>query len=41
MAGDTAQSRMLQVLEGGHFARLTDHQMELLTQWIANGLVEQ
>jgi hypothetical protein len=41
MPGDTAQSRMLQVLEGGHFARLTDHQMELLTQWIASGAVEQ
>jgi nitrate/TMAO reductase-like tetraheme cytochrome c subunit len=41
VAGDTAQSRVLQVLADGHFARLTDHQMELLTQWIADGAMEQ
>ena len=38
--GDPGQSRMLQVLGEGHFARLTDHQMELLREWIANGASE-
>jgi hypothetical protein len=30
------ESRLLEVLSDGHFARLTDHQMELLSQWITD-----
>jgi hypothetical protein len=40
IAGDPEQSRMLQVLTEGHFARVTDHQLELLTRWIRNGAPE-
>lgn len=38
--GSPTDSLMIQVLTKGHFARLTKHQMELLTQWIANGAPE-
>ena len=38
--GAPDESLMLEVLEGGHFARLTDHQMALLRQWIADGAPE-
>ncbi len=38
--GDPAASRIVEVLTGGHFARLTDHQMDLLRQWIADGAPE-
>jgi hypothetical protein len=37
VAGAPGESKMMEVLEAGHFARLTDHQMELLRQWIADG----
>jgi hypothetical protein len=39
--GAPDESRMLEVLTSGHFARLTDHQMELLRRWIAQGAPEQ
>ncbi|MBZ0290708.1 MAG: hypothetical protein K8I30_23990, partial [Anaerolineae bacterium] len=35
--GSPDQSRILKVLLDGHFASLTNHQMELLMQWIVNG----
>ena len=35
--GAPDESKMLQALESGHFARLADHQMALLRQWIADG----
>ncbi|WP_343417872.1 hypothetical protein [Candidatus Flexifilum breve] len=35
--GAPDDSLILQVLADGHFAQVTDHQLELLTQWIANG----
>ncbi|MFN8447745.1 MAG: NapC/NirT family cytochrome c [Anaerolineae bacterium] len=38
--GQPEASRMIQVLTAGHFATLSDHQMELLTQWIADGAPE-
>jgi hypothetical protein len=31
---------VVEVLSKGHFARLTDHQMDLLRQWIASGAPE-
>jgi nitrate/TMAO reductase-like tetraheme cytochrome c subunit len=40
ISGAPDESLMIEVLTEGHFARLTDHQMDLLTQWIANGLPE-
>jgi mono/diheme cytochrome c family protein len=41
IAGSPEESRVLEVLGSGHFAQLTDHQMALLTQWIADGLPEE
>lgn len=41
VAGKPDESRMLQVLTAGHFATLTDHQMSLLKQWIADGAPEK
>ncbi len=38
--GSPDQSRIIAVLSEGHFASLTNHQMELLTQWISNGAPE-
>jgi nitrate/TMAO reductase-like tetraheme cytochrome c subunit len=38
VAGSPNESLMIQTLEKGHFARLSDHQMELLIQWITDGL---
>ena len=38
IAGQPDDSLAVQVLTDGHFAELTDHQMELLKAWIANGL---
>ncbi|MCA9909737.1 MAG: NapC/NirT family cytochrome c [Anaerolineae bacterium] len=35
--GDPEQSLMIQVLTSGHFAQPTEHQLDLLRQWIANG----
>lgn len=39
--GAPEESSMLEVLSQGHFARPTDHQMDLLTTWIANGAPER
>lgn len=39
--GAPDESRMLEVLRAGHFAQPTDHQMALLSQWIADGAPEQ
>lgn len=39
--GAPEQSRMLEVLAKGHFAQPTDHQIDLLTRWIASGAPEQ
>jgi nitrate/TMAO reductase-like tetraheme cytochrome c subunit len=41
VAGDPDQSRIIQVLTEGHFARLTEHQLALLRQWIAEGALEK
>jgi hypothetical protein len=38
--GSPGQSRIIEVLSKGHFASLTNHQMDLLTQWITNGALE-
>lgn len=38
VAGDPDASLMVQVLTDGHFAELTEHQMELIRTWIASGL---
>ena len=38
IAGDPEGSLAIQVLEDGHFAELTEHQMDLLRTWIANGM---
>lgn len=38
--GKPEDSHMLQVLKAGHFARLSDNQMDLLTNWIAEGVPE-
>lgn len=38
--GQPEASQMIQVLTDGHFAVLSDHQMQLLTQWIADGAPE-
>ena len=40
IAGDTAQSRLVEILADGHFADLADFQYELIIQWIANGAPE-
>jgi len=40
VAGSPDESRMIEVLSGGHFAPITDHQLELLIKWIRNGLPE-
>ncbi len=40
IAGAPDESRLMDVLRGGHFAPLTDHQLDLLAQWIADGLPE-
>lgn len=39
--GSPDQSKIIAVLTEGHFAKLTDHQLALLRQWIAEGVVEQ
>lgn len=39
--GSPDDSKIVNVLSSGHFAQLTKHQMELLTQWIAAGAPEQ
>jgi hypothetical protein len=39
--GSPDESRIVEVLSSGHFARLTDHQMALLKQWIADGAPEK
>jgi mono/diheme cytochrome c family protein len=41
IAGSPEASSVLEVLDSGHFAQLTDHQTLLLTQWIADGLPEE
>lgn len=38
--GAADDSKIVQVLEAGHFAHLTEHQMDLLRQWIADGAPE-
>ncbi len=38
--GDVQGSLIIEVLEEGHFARLTDEQMALLREWIASGAPE-
>lgn len=38
--GSPADSLMIKVLTEGHFARLTDHQLDLLTLWVKNGAPE-
>ncbi|MFN8378251.1 MAG: NapC/NirT family cytochrome c [Anaerolineae bacterium] len=38
VAGDPEGSRMIQVFEEGHFAELTEHQLDLIRTWIANGM---
>jgi mono/diheme cytochrome c family protein len=38
--GSPDESKIIAVLEGGHFARLTDEQMAWLRQWIADGAPE-
>lgn len=38
--GDPGASRMLEVLRDGHFTKLTDHQLALLNQWIADDAPE-
>jgi nitrate/TMAO reductase-like tetraheme cytochrome c subunit len=35
--GSPEESLIIQVLTKGHFARLTEHQMELLRQWVSDG----
>ncbi|MCC6612813.1 MAG: NapC/NirT family cytochrome c [Anaerolineae bacterium] len=40
VAGSPDESKMIQVLTSGHFAQPTEHQMDLIRQWIANGLPE-
>lgn len=39
--GSPDESLFIQVLEDEHFAQLTDFQMDILRQWIAEGAVEQ
>ncbi len=41
IAGDPKNSKMYKVLIGGHFAQLSDHQIDLLKTWIANGLKKE
>jgi hypothetical protein len=38
--GSPEESRVVEVLQAGHFAELTDHQIELLIEWIASGAPE-
>ncbi|MBI5929623.1 MAG: hypothetical protein HY862_09960 [Chloroflexi bacterium] len=38
--GSPDDSLIVQKLKGGHFAHSTDHQMEILRQWISNGVPE-
>ena len=38
--GSPEESKIIAVLEGGHFAKLTDEQMAWLRQWIADGAPE-
>jgi nitrate/TMAO reductase-like tetraheme cytochrome c subunit len=39
--GAPEDSRMVEVLVDGHFAQFTDHQMDLLNQWIADNAPEE
>jgi mono/diheme cytochrome c family protein len=41
VSGDPDNSKIIQVLTKGHFAKLTAHQMELLRQWIADKAPEK
>jgi mono/diheme cytochrome c family protein len=36
--GAPEESQIVQVLSDGHFAQFTDHQMDLLRQWISDGV---
>ena len=38
VAGDPEGSKMIQVFEEGHFAELTEHQLDLIRTWITNGM---
>jgi hypothetical protein len=38
--GSPDESRIIEVLTGGHFAQLSDDQLALLRQWIADGAPE-
>lgn len=38
--GSPEESRIVEVLQAGHFAELTDHQKELLIEWITDGAPE-
>lgn len=40
IAGSPDDSKIINMLEEGHFARLSEHQMNLLREWIANGAIE-
>ena len=40
-AGSPDSSKIVKILKDGHFARLTDHQMALLIQWIENSAPEK
>lgn len=40
IAGSPDESKIIDVLADGHFAQVTDHQLDLLTQWIAEGAVQ-
>ncbi|MBL8153564.1 MAG: NapC/NirT family cytochrome c [Anaerolineae bacterium] len=37
LPGSPEESVMIDVLTSGHFAQLTDHQLDLLTRWVASG----
>lgn len=40
VAGDIKGSKLINVLSDGHFAQITDHQLELLKTWVRDGLKE-
>lgn len=40
VSGAPDESKMIQILVNGHFAQLTDHQLDLLVKWVSNGLPE-
>jgi len=41
VAGDAKGSKIIKVLTDGHFAQVSDHQIDLLKTWIANGLKKE